>query len=311
MLGACAVSSPQPPPLPLARVAVRTAYGGRPVAPLFINGDGPFDFIVDTASTRSAVFANLAARLGVAPIPGRRARVFSFAAMREQPIAGVASVVIEGLDLGLGEALLFEDWEGQEATPQGILGLDVLSAYILDLDVAAGFLSLYDAMASPRAIRPGASTANMRRDGFGVSRDGLYLLDASVAGRGFPMLLDSGASVSLGSLPLIDTIPTLPRPSRNQRSTSIADANDLEAETYLLRTPILRTTDIIWRDLRFYVSDAAIFRDLNMADRPLAILGFDQMRHRPLVFDFVRGALYADAPSAQPPDTEKAPAATG
>lgn len=283
----------------LTRVPLKTGYSGRPIVPLMVNGQGPFDFILDTASTRSAIFDNLARRLRIEAVPGKRVRVFSFAAVRLQPVIALESVAMGAMAFNLPEVLLFEDWDNQAETPQGILGLDVLRQFLIHVDYPGRAFAIHPSATTPESLGPNARWAALEAEDFGLSHAGLYVLRASTATRRFPMLVDSGASISLGNRSLINRSRTEVGVSVGYFSTRIGGASGEDDATYILRLQAVRSQAIAWSNMRFFVTDAQIFRELGAVKDPLAILGFDQMRTRAFWFDFPQRSLYADESVAQ------------
>ena len=296
------------PPLearpPIARVVLKRDYDARPIIPVMVNGAGPFDFILDTASTRTAIFQNLATRLAIAPEPGRRTRVFSFAAVRRRPVVRLESLTIGGVAMPVGEALVFDDWDAPAQTPHGILGLDVLQNFLVSIDYPRRTFGMYAPGSRPAGFGPAVDATRLTRNGFDIARIGLYVAEALSQGREFPMLIDTGAALSLGNRHLIDG----GRASEGAQlrvggfATRILDANAAEATSYLLRIDNVRAGQIRWRRMMFFVSDAQIFRELGIGEAPFAILGFDQMVNRAFWIDFARAILYAPqlSPAGEP-----------
>ena len=66
LLGFSGLSSPAFTTLPTEQ-PYRIASYGRMVTDVFINGQGPFTFLIDTASSRSLIFEHVRAQLGLAP----------------------------------------------------------------------------------------------------------------------------------------------------------------------------------------------------------------------------------------------------
>src|SRR5580704_15606446 len=66
LLGFAGLSSPAFATLP-AEQPYRIANYGRLVTDVFINGQGPFSFLIDTASSRSLIFEHVRAQLSLAP----------------------------------------------------------------------------------------------------------------------------------------------------------------------------------------------------------------------------------------------------
>jgi hypothetical protein len=115
------------------------------LVPIFIDGEGPFAFALDTGASLSLIDLGLAEDLGL-PILGET----------EQPVAGVVAETraqrveiedwrLEDVDLPSGTYLSLELTEDDEEGLLGLLGSDVLREFgIVTLDYDRGALHLGD-----------------------------------------------------------------------------------------------------------------------------------------------------------------------
>ncbi len=114
-------------------IPFRLAPQGGIVVPVLLNGTGPFPFLLDTGSSHSAVFEDLAVRLGAPAVA--RAVVVSPIGRDERPV-----VRLERLDLGAVTAVdvmatvTRRKHHGEGEAIQGIIGQDVLAALHYTLD---------------------------------------------------------------------------------------------------------------------------------------------------------------------------------
>jgi clan AA aspartic protease (TIGR02281 family) len=114
---------------------------GAVVVPVFIDGQGPFRFMVDTGASASSVSQTLAARIGVAPIA--KAEVITTAgratlAVVRIPRVTVGTVVAEAL---LASVLPASVLEAAAAGLDGVLGQDFLGPHNYTLDYRRKTLS--------------------------------------------------------------------------------------------------------------------------------------------------------------------------
>src|SRR5690606_9071382 len=110
--------------------ATRTDRLGRAVAPVTVNGRGPFRFIVDTGANRSVLAEDLAARLGLTP--NGTDNVHSVHGVSAAPVVtverrqyGDVSLTAEALPMLSGGVLAGE---------QGLLGVDGMGGRRLRMD---------------------------------------------------------------------------------------------------------------------------------------------------------------------------------
>ncbi|WDI33242.1 retropepsin-like aspartic protease [Hyphococcus flavus] len=277
------------PTHPIASVQVSYGYNGRPVIPISVNGDGPYEFILDTASTKTVIFENLRRKTELPSTPSCCMNVFSLTAVNRQPVIQIDSLAIANHEIAFLPVVVFEDWATQEKTPQGVLGLDVLSEFLIHYDEDSQTLHFYDSGALPAEISTDQwFYAPLKQNSFDF--DGLFLFhfNAEVGmGHAFPLLLDTGAEISLGNFPLLDMIPTIKR-----QAPAITDMADQQIETVELRFYNMRAGGVRWDYGSIYITDAQIFPTLGYGDRPLALIGFDLLGARSFAIDFKNLGFY-------------------
>ncbi|MEO0695097.1 MAG: aspartyl protease family protein [Pseudomonadota bacterium] len=257
-----------------------------------VNGQGPFDFLLDTAATTTAIFKNLQAALDVDTEPVRQIRVFSLSDIESKPVARLDTLSIGGLSFNEIDAVIFDDWGGQTPTPAGIIGLDILTDYFPVIDPVNGHLSLYAKDTPPWELIANWDKSEMYTDSFGFAGLSLYLLEARIGYKRFPLLLDTGASISIGNVALVSYLPTFPRRELPSGETTLSGANDIETIVMLLRATNARTGGISWEDVEFYISRASIFEELGFASEPIGILGYQEFSERGFALDFENNQFY-------------------
>lgn len=175
-------------PLP-ANIGLRLIGPSLLVVPVSVNGQGPFDFVIDTGTNTTLVDPALAKDLGLAPEGSETLRTLTgpslvpryhlsmvaagTAVLRDVPALAQPMTVVQRLDAGA----------------RGILGLGVLSRFSFSLDYANRRMRLYDAD-RPLQVRGGTRVAAR------IVHDRLLLTVASAAApRGsWNLALDSGIS---------------------------------------------------------------------------------------------------------------------
>ena len=134
-------------------VPLSSARHGEVVIPVFVGGEGPYRFILDTGSSHTAISQTLATALGAAPVA--KAPVAT-------SVGTVLSLVIRLADVTVGsahvESLLATalppgaaGWLGDGIS--GVLGQDFLSQFDYTLDYRTSRLSWNDAGRTEEGIR--------------------------------------------------------------------------------------------------------------------------------------------------------------
>ena len=158
---------------------------------VMVNGQGPFDFLVDTGSDRTVISRELAARLGLPP--GGRVRIHESAG-----VDTVGTVLIDHLKVGARDIAHIQAPALGEANlgAAGMLGVDALKDQHLVMDFKA--MRLSTSPSRPEPIDPNTVVV------LGHTHYGQLILTNSKI-RGVPVLvvLDSGSQVTVGNAALL------------------------------------------------------------------------------------------------------------
>ena len=156
-----------------------------------VNGSEPYDFVIDTGATRTAVSEELAGALALPE--GPRALVHGVTSAEAVRTVRVGRLTVAGRSFDDIEPCVFPR---AVLAADGLLGLDALSGFRLDLDVARRVMSLTpsgpDKVTFGRLIPSrltGMEFARSRKGRFGQ----LILLNAQVEGLAADCFVDSGA----------------------------------------------------------------------------------------------------------------------
>jgi hypothetical protein len=163
----------------------------RMVVPVMVNGEGPFDFIIDTGSDRSAISTELAERLAL-PRVGR-ARVHAFSGTADVPVMQVGLLAYSDRTR---RDLRLPAMKRSHIGADGLLGIDSLGDQLVTMDFTANTIRIEP---SPRqtgktSIRDGVIvvTAHARLGQ-------LIMADADANGEKVWVIVDTGAQGSVGN----------------------------------------------------------------------------------------------------------------
>lgn len=281
---------------PVASLPYAVDYNGWLTVKVRVNGEGPYDFIIDTGATQSLIFRNLADLHAYEPTGASPQTVLGMSAQGAFPPHYVG-------DLALGEAALEDlatvilpDWDVEEK-PQGIIGLDFLTRYIAIFDASAGRLDLYDPAAPPPDDRTRRwKRTRLKPDNFGLDIDDLYTINGRVNNRRVRFLVDLGASGTVLNRSAVafltgnDTRISI-RPSGGAATGRITDAleqTEIARSVYVDR---IRVGGVYWYRRQLAIHDAAIFEELNVHTKPFGLFGADLIRDRSFKLDFPNGEM--------------------
>lgn len=259
---------------------IRLLPTGHWAATVRVNGEGPFEFIVDTAASVSAVFPNLRERLALAGV-GTRA-INGASGTQAFGIFRLERIDIDGRS-ARGIAAIGLDGIPGDPVSAGIVGADLLSRFIAEFDLPGGQLRLHD---------PGTALAGSWREvPFRLNGVRFAVLDGELDGRPVTMILDTGARRTIVNWPgaqaagiardAADLVPDEPIGGATSHRTQAVrrDFDSLAAGP--LRLSAARIT----------IADLPVFAQLGLAGRPAMILGIDRLGDLRFAIDYPRRRL--------------------
>ncbi|MGE0595924.1 MAG: aspartyl protease family protein [Hyphomonadaceae bacterium] len=271
------------PPAEVAQGGTSTDARGRVVAPVMINGQGPFRFIVDTGANRSVISQSLADSLGLAPIG--TGEVHAIQGVTVAPLVELESFQYRNLALPTGPLPLLQ---GRVlAGEQGLLGADSMSGRRMRLDFERRCLEIVPA----RRAR--------RLQGWEMVRGELHfghlvVLEGRVGETRVNVFLDTGSDSTLANFALRDAL---------RRQITYDQAALDYARLYNAGEPIVLDSAVVLPRLRIgplnannvlaYVGDFHIFRLAGLNDEPTLLIGMDVLRRaRAIAIDYDRATVH-------------------
>jgi predicted aspartyl protease len=274
------------PPIPeLGEVSgpIERMRGGRMVAPMMVNGAGPFGFIVDTGANRSAVSQALADRLSLAPTGA--GEVHTISGVITAPLTEVDTLRYGDLDLGASTVPVVQNavLGGEE----GLLGVDGMRGRRLRVDFENRCIEITPAT-NPARRRGWTSIRGELRFGH------LVVIQGMIRGQSVNVLIDTGSDSTLAN-------PAF----RNQLRTGLrvsAERTDY-ARAYTAGTPIVMESAVLIPRMSMgqievtgitaYVADFHIFRLWGFVDEPALLIGMDVLEQtRAIAIDYERASVH-------------------
>jgi predicted aspartyl protease len=255
---------------------------GRVVAPISVNGQGPFRFIVDTGANRSVLSARLAERLGLAP--SAEGQVHSVYGVTPAPLVRAQTLTYDTLTLPTGDMPILSG--PVLAGEHGLLGVDGMAGRRLLLDFRRGCIEIQPSRGATRLRGFGWTTIR------GQMRFGhLVVVRGRAAGMTVNVLIDTGSDTSLANTALRRAIDT-----RRGRSTTFADRGNTAGGAIVLDRalilPRISIGEMEAQDVTAFVGDYHIFSVWQMLDEPTVLLGMDVLtRADALAIDYGRGTV--------------------
>lgn len=262
--------------------STRTDRLGRVVAPVSVNGQGPFRFIVDTGANRSAVSTELAGRLGLTP--NGTDNVHSVHGVSVAPIVSVDRLQYAGVSLNAAALPMLSG--GVLAGEQGLLGVDGMSGRRLRMDFERNCIEIVQSSQARRLRGWSTIEGDMR---FGH----LVVIRGSINGIRVHLLLDTGSDSSLANVALREALNArLRRRAREEQTIAYTAGSTVVLENSIL-VPRMMMGELEVRNVTAYVGDYHIFQLWGLVDEPTLLLGMDVLSQaRGLAIDYGRGTVH-------------------
>jgi predicted aspartyl protease len=269
-------------PTDFAAGATRTDRLGRVVAPVTVNGQGPFRFIVDTGANRSVLSDALAARLGLTP--GGTDNVHSVHGVTVAPLVTVSSLRYG--DVALNAQALPTLSGNVLAGEHGLLGVDGMSGRRLRMDFERNCIEIVPSRTA-RRLRGWSTIRGEMRFGH------LVVVRGSIGGIRVNLLLDTGSDSSLANVALREAMNARQRRRPRQEQTIAYTAGQPVILERAILVPRLMMGELEVRNVTAYVGDFHIFQLWQLTEEPTLLLGMDVLSQtRGLAIDYERGTVH-------------------
>jgi predicted aspartyl protease len=248
-------------------VRFRTEEYDRMTVPVRLAGTGPYRFLVDTGADRTAISAELAARLKLTSGPS--AEVHSVAGVTTVSTATVPDLQLTHTAVKVVDAPLLA---GANIGADGILGTDSLRSQRVEFDFTDQTMSIVPSAVPDFHAEPGTIVIQ------GYRRNGrLVVTDATANGRPLTVVIDTGSQVSIGNLAL----------RRQLLGSNLIDASkrvelqSVTGESIAGDYMFVRELDmggVGLKNLAVVFTNAHTFKQLGLDRKPALLLGMNAIR---------------------------------
>lgn len=241
---------------------------GRLTVDVYLNGAGPFSFLVDTAATRSAVSQRIASKLDLADAGNAevhdthgRARVHLVHVDRlrigNRVVANLTIPVLRSEDIGA----------------DGILGFDSFQGQRVSIDARRSQITITPA----KDALPDSKQFVIRHISAVSHRAQMFITDADIDGQPVTVVVDSGASSSVINQRMKKMLGRRGRPIAGLRATLIS-ATGSERPVEAMTLERLRVGEFLITDAPVAIADLDVFAELGLTDRPAMLLGMNLLK---------------------------------
>jgi len=282
-----AVAAPSQPPAviepePGPEFATPTTLdrAGRIIAPVEINGRGPFRFILDTGANRSAMSAATATAIGIVPSLDAQVSVHGITGSATLPIVTVTHFRVGELmfvsqRLPVLPSAVFGEVDG-------ILGIDLLQEARIEVDFERDRVTI--SRSSGRSAPEGYLVVPARR-----KHGGLLLVKGRVGRVPVKAILDTGAERSLGNGALREALSLKVGRPRETAETTVIGATAQVAKGVSFVAPDVDIGGVRITDLVVTFGDLHVFTIWSLLEEPALLIGMDLLGTVPrFVVDYRR-----------------------
>ena len=254
------------------------------LAPVTINGQGPFNFLLDTGANISCVSNRLMERLDLKS--SENAQVHTVVGVRSRPI-----VVLDELRVGQRNRRNVRTPALPLRGPEidGVLGVDWLKGQRLVLDFKGKKMEIVRSRAD--VDQPGRVVVVPARRRHGQ----LTIVDADLSGKRISAIIDSGAQGSLCNRQLRDIVRAQEagrgdtEPARYVRMETLAGESFTGESIFL---PFLRLGGLHLGNVGVTYADMHVFDVWGLKDTPALVIGMDLLaQFEQVALDFGRSQV--------------------
>jgi predicted aspartyl protease len=254
---------------------------GRMVAPVSINGSGPYRFIVDTGANRSVISQALAQSLGLTPIG--TGEVHSVHEVTTAPLVNAGSLVYGGLPMP-GEQVPLLDGSVL-AGEQGLLGVDGMRGRRLRLDFERKCIEILPASTAPR-LRNWSTIQGQLRFGH------LVLIPGRIRGQPVNLFIDTGSDISMANVALREQLRVRLDNSRTEIARAFTAGTPIVLDSAVF-IPRLTMGEVEVTNLVAFVGNFHIFDLWGLRDEPTLLIGMDVLSQaRAIAIDYEHATVH-------------------
>jgi len=230
-----------------------------------IDGQGPFQFLVDTGADRSVIASDVAAKLGLLggnnvvvqgisrSVPATTARLKSLE---------VGPIEVEDVDI----PILSREWLGAD----GYLGLDVLNQRKVTFDFRNQVLTINHSQLAARAVTTPDLVVHVSG-----AHGRLTAFDCRVDDVPAAAFIDSGAETSIGNSRLYAELQKRGARYITERVIPITDVTGGSVPGHITSVSTIKVGAISFLRANLLICDLEIFDVWGLADRPALFIGMN------------------------------------
>jgi predicted aspartyl protease len=283
LAGGLAVASVQASDIPL-----KLTNRGFPIVSIAINGAGPYPMVLDTAAGITTISTPVKDELGLMNV-GRMPQPVQLAGGAQAvDLYTMGYVTLGGRVAPAPITILLDAPLKYVREARGILGMNVLSRFSLEIDQPGKRLVLHPPGAMPTSGSDWSMLPTAKR------WDHFLIVDASVGGVAVKALIDTGANQTILNGKLRDALGL----AEGQQGVTTGKLALTDATTLKTQVGPIVLDRTRWASLEIQAGDLPLFKALGLFEAPAMILGNDALKQVRLFIDYAGDKIYLTQPPA-------------
>lgn len=281
---------------PIAIIPYRIDYEGLITVSATIDGRGPYDFIIDTGSTLSIAFENLALIESFQPTGGPKRRVLGILGSSDLDTYALGDIALGAAAMPDHIGVIIPDWAPPRKTPAGIIGIDFLRRYAVVFDVGNRTMSLYPHGGIPKERIRNWRSATLHANTYAAASGALYTTKGLVNRSKTTFVIDLGSVASLinyrAAEAMFSSVVTRDLGEGFTTGSRLKDVFDDRTKTRVALLNRVQIGGTSWRGVRVWVKNAPIFDEIGVQRLPFGLLGADLLAAQDFALDFGESRIY-------------------
>ncbi|MEY4501481.1 MAG: hypothetical protein RIS52_1371 [Pseudomonadota bacterium] len=252
----------------------------RLTVPVMINGQGPFQFVIDTGADRTAISSELAAKLGL-PNAGKT-RLHAMHGVGDVKMVKISTLEVStNKKTNIKAAALPLKYLGAD----GLLGVDSLEGLRITLDFETAQMFAEPSIAPPRPVLPNTREIVVSaRSQLGQ----LIMVDAEAEGQKIWVVVDTGSQISVGNSKLRRLLNKT-QATRKMTPISLVDVLGEKVQVDYTLVDRIRLGGVKLEHAAVAFRDVHPFKLFNLQRRPAMLLGMENLSSfRRVTIDFAK-----------------------
>lgn len=269
---ALAETAPGPAPLiedPRFVIDTSADANRRMTIPVWLDDQGPFDFVVDTGADRTVISSALAQRLGL--VAGPELTVHSIAGSVVAPTRRVRSLRFGKVRLA---EMTLPELAAANIDAEGLLGVDALKGRRVFMDFRRGKLAIQAPLSSTMRVKAPGEVIVSASTAFGR----LTVVDTRVEGIRATAFMDSGGGLTIGNLALAQAIRRRIKATDTDAAIHIVGVTGQTVTGVARLVRSIEMEEVRVTNIPMAFCDLHLFDMWGLSNRPALLLGVDVLR---------------------------------